>query len=452
MKLLMTVAVSLCLMSCYSQQEIKNDREVVFTAVNVIPMDSERVITAQDVVVKNGRISFIGDTKKMKHAKNAIVIDGRDKYLMPGLAEMHGHVPPVDDIQPMKDVLMLFAAYGITTVRGMLGHPKHLELRQQLNKGDITGPRFITSGPSFNGQTVQSPQAAEQKVREQKNAGYDFIKIHPGLTLENYNAMVKTAQDVGMPFAGHVPFKVGVWRAIEAKQQTIDHMDAFVEGLIKGELSEEEAGLFGIYVAHRADTTAIPKLMQGLRSNNVWVVPTQALAERWFTPARDAESFRNDPEMKYMDPQTLNNWVQAKKNLTSNPKYDSAKVDAYIKLRRKLIYECNKNGVGLLLGCDAPQIFNVPGISTHHELQYLVDAGLTPYEAIKTGTVNVGKFYDKPNEIGVVRAGAYSDLILLNGNPLEDVSNSKKIEGVMLGNKWFSRSDLDETLRKLEKR
>jgi len=190
--------------------------------------------------------------------------------------------------------------------------------------------------------------------------------------------------------------------------------------------------------------------MKALRDNNVWVVPTQALAERWFSPACTAESFRSDPEMKYMDSKTLDNWVKAKKNLESNPKYDREKINNYIKLRRKLIYECNRNGVGLLLGSDAPQIFNVPGMSTHHELQYLVDAGLTPYEALKTGTINAGVFY-KTAEMGVIKQGANGDLVLLDANPLSDIANTQKIEGVLVGNRWMNRDTLTEMLKKLEK-
>jgi imidazolonepropionase-like amidohydrolase len=335
----------------------------------------------------------------------------------------------------------------------MLGHPKHLELRKMIQNGDITSPKFITSGPSLSGQSVQTQDQAIKMVKEEKQAGYDFLKIHPGLSKDNFDAMVRTANEQNIPFAGHVSFEVGVWKAIEAKQQTIDHMDAFVEGLVPGieKMNEEETGLFGMFVADKADTTLIPKLMKALRENNVWVVPTQALAERWFTPARTAESLRSDPEMKYMDTKTLDNWVKAKKDLESNPKYDREKIDNYIKLRRKLIYECNRNGVGLLLGCDATQIFNVPGLSTHHELQYLVDAGLTPYEALKTGTINVGVFYKKTDEMGVIKKGANGDLVLLDSNPLSAISNTQKIEGVLVGNRWMNRATLDEVLKKLEK-
>jgi imidazolonepropionase-like amidohydrolase len=449
---LISLVLFVCLATSNAQQVVEKDREVVFKSVNVIPMDREQVLQNQVVVMKNGKIQSVSDPKKAKYRKNALVIDAAGRYLMPGLAEMHAHVPPIDDLEPMKDVLRLFAANGVTTIRGMLGHPKHLELRTMINNGELISPRFYTSGPALHGESVKTQDDAVRMVKEEKQAGYDFLKILPGLTKDNFDAMTRTAHEENIPFAGHVSYQVGLWKAIEAKQQTIDHMDAFVEGLVPGieKISEDETGLFGMFIADKADTTRIPKLMKALRDNNVWVVPTQALADRWFTPERTAESFRGDPEMKYMDSKTLDNWVKAKTNLESDPKYEKEKLANYIKLRRKLIYECNRNGVGLLLGSDAPQIFNVPGMSTHHELQYLVDAGLTPYEALKTGTINVGVFYNKP-EMGVIRQGANADVVLLNGNPLENIANTQKIQGVLVGNKWLDRASLDDILKKLEK-
>jgi imidazolonepropionase-like amidohydrolase len=190
--------------------------------------------------------------------------------------------------------------------------------------------------------------------------------------------------------------------------------------------------------------------MTALREGNIWVVATQALAERWFAPDKDADVLSKEPEMKYMAPGTLNGWVNTKKNLMSSPKFNAAAVKRFIELRRKLIYECNKNGVGLLLGSDAPQVFDVPGFSIHHELKYMVDAGLSPYEALRTGTTNVGRFYNRP-DMGVIKTGAVSDLILLNGNPLKDINQTKNIEGVMLGNHWLSKAYIDKELKKLIK-
>jgi imidazolonepropionase-like amidohydrolase len=134
----------------------------------------------------------------------------------------------------------------------------------------------------------------------------------------------------------------------------------------------------------------------------------------------------------------------------ANEQYDSKRIDDFIQLRRKLIYECQKNGVGLLLGCDAPQVFNVPGFSTHNELKYLVDAGLTPYQALLTGTVNVASYLNLA-DAGTIRTGAIADLILINGNPLTDITNTKKVEGVMVRGKWLSKSEIEAGLKKLEK-
>lgn len=449
--------IQLCLLvvlsiTVQSQQTISSaQREIVFRSVNVIPMDLERIMERQDVVIRNGVITAMGNTGKVNYGRDAFIIEANGKYLMPGLAEMHAHVPPVNDIEPMKEVLLLFAVNGVTTIRGMLGHPLHLELRKKIQQGEILGPHFITSGPSFNGNSVTSPEAAVEMVRQQKAAGYDFLKLHPGLTKEKFAAIVKTAREVNIPFAGHVSFDVGIDSAIEAGYASIDHMDGFVESLVPGieNMNEQQTGLFGMYLPDVVDESRIEGLMKKLHDKNIWVVPTQALAERWFTPDKDALSFSQDPEMIYVNKEQLKNWITYKENLMNNPKYQADQVNRFIRLRRKLISECNKNGVGLLLGSDAPQVFNVPGFSIHHELAYVVRSGLTPYQALRTGTVNTGIFL-RQTDLGTIKIGNVSDLLLLTANPLLDISNTKKVDGVMLGSKWLSKEFIDETLKKIQ--
>jgi imidazolonepropionase-like amidohydrolase len=450
-KFVLLLAALLVYVKLHSQQWVDSrQRELVIQSVNVIPMDEERVLPNQTVVIKEGKITAMGT--KVKYGKDALIVDGKGKYLIPGLGEMHAHVPPIDDLEPMKEVLFLFAANGITTIRGMLGHPKHLELRSMINKGEVYGPRFYTTGLSFNGMSVKSAEAGAEMVRKQKEAGYDFLKLHPGLNKETFPAIASTAKEVGIPFAGHVSYAVGVWDAIEAGYSSIDHLDGFVEALVPDihTLTEQQVGLFGMFVGHRADESKIPALMKALKEKSIWVVPTQSLAERWFAPAYDADSFRDDPHSKYMTPKTVDQWIQSKKNLQANPLYDAANVEKLVMLRRRLIQECQKNGVGLLLGCDAPQVFNVPGFSTHHELAYLVDSGLTPYQALRTGTVNVAQ-YLKHADSGVIRAGVRADLVLLNNNPLTDIKNSQTIEGVVVDGRWLSRKEIGAGLKKLEK-
>ena len=434
----------------YCQQPIDTrTREVVIRNVNVIPMDQERILMDQTVIIRDSKVVSIGS--RLKYNKKSYVVDAKGKYLIPGLAEMHAHVPPVDDIEPMKEVLRLFALNGITTIRGMLGHPKHLELREMVRNGQVLGPRLYTTGPSFNGSSVKTAADGERMVREHKAAGYDYLKLHPGLTMETFSAIVSTAKEVGISFVGHVSFKVGIWNAIEARYSSIDHLDGFIEGMVPGiENLEEQAGIFAIFIADRADETKIPKLMKGLKEKNIWVVPTQALAERWFAPEFTPEVFLNDPSAKYMKRETVNQWIQSKKNLVANEQYDASKTKEFIDLRRRLIKACQKNGVGLLLGCDAPQVFNVPGFSTHSELEYIVRAGLTPYEALKTGTVNVAAYLGM-EDAGTIKEGAVADLVLLNGNPLASIGETKNIEGVMVNGKWLSEEYIKAELKKLEK-
>lgn len=438
--------------SSFAQDLVSNrQRDIVFQGVNVIPMDRERVIENQTVVVRNGRITAMGNAGAVKFDNGALVVDGKGKYLTPGWAEIHAHVPPIDDIEPMKEVLMLYLTNGITTIRGMLGHPKHLELRSKIKSGEILGPHFYATGPSFNGQSVKTAERGAEMVREQKAAGYDYLKLHPGLTNQTFPAIAKTAQEVGIPFVGHVSFNVGVWRAIDAKYSSIDHLDGFIEAITPGSdtLAEQETGLFGAWIAHRADASQIPKLVNGLREKRVRVVPTQALAERWLSPL-PAEEYTDDPEMKYMKPEEVQNWVKAKNNYTSNPNFSKEHAEKLVQIRRKLIYECQKNGVELLLGSDAPQVFNVPGFSIHHEMKYMVDAGLTPYETLRTGTVNVAAYLNKPDS-GVIKTGNVSDMVLLNGNPLNDINQTRNIEGVMIGTNWLPKDYIQKELKKLKK-
>lgn len=448
--------IPLLLASCTTltaQELISNDqREIVFKAVNVIPMDRERVFENQTVVIKNGRITAMGDEGKIKFSKEALVIAAKGKYLTPGWAEIHAHVPPIDDIEPMKEVLILYLANGITTIRGMLGHSKHLELRSKINSGEILGPHFYTTGPSFSGQTVKTAERGAEMVREQKLAGYDYLKLHPGLTKETFPAIVKAAQEVGIPFVGHVSFSVGVWRAIDAKYSTIDHLDGFIEAITPGAdtLVEQEIGLFGSWIGAQAEASLIPKLMTGLRNSRIRVVPTQALAERWLSPF-PAEEFTDDPEMKYMRPEQIKSWVNAKNTYMSNPNFSKERAEKLIQIRQKLILACQKNGVELLLGSDAPQIFNVPGFSIHHEMKYMVDAGLTPYETLRTGTVNVASYLNKTDS-GTIKTGNVSDLVLLSGNPLKDINQTRNIEGVMIGTNWLSKAYIEKELKKLEKK
>src|SRR5688572_27208616 len=165
-------------------------QHVVFVGVNVIPMTGDIVIRDAAVLISDGRISAVGPTASIARPRDARIIDARGKYLMPGLAEMHAHVPGAQaEAAYRDDVLFLYVANGVTLARGMLGEPMHLTMRSDLAAHRLLGPRLITSGPSLNGNSVKTAEDAVRMVREQKVAGYDFLKLHPGLKRDVFLAI-----------------------------------------------------------------------------------------------------------------------------------------------------------------------------------------------------------------------------------------------------------------------
>lgn len=423
-----------------------NAETTIFVNVNIVPMSSDEVLMQHSLLVVDGRIAQIGHVDSVPVPKGAIVVDGTDRYLMPGLAEMHAHVTGTNPDQ-VDRLSTLFIANGITTIRGMLGRSDHLPLREKFAGGEIFGPRLITSGPSLSGRSVSGAADASRQVREQKAAGYDFIKIHPGLNRKEFLALAATANEIGMPYAGHVPTAVGVREALQNRMATIDHLDGYFAALLPATDpgSGGYGGYFDVMLAAQLDTDQIAGLVAATKAAGTWNVPTEVLVEQLIDSTPVAE-LRSRPEMRYVPAATLRTWVAEKEAQLSDRNYSPDTAALGIELRRRLILELYRAGAGLLLGSDAPQTFNVPGFSTHRELHALVAAGLTPYEALRTGTVEVARFLDSNG--GAVEAGRDADLVLLDANPLSDIRNSQRIHGVMLRGVWHPAKELKVRLER----
>ncbi|MDN5202883.1 amidohydrolase family protein [Fulvivirgaceae bacterium BMA10] len=450
------IGISISLLCCNGSNQQNNTEESseadhAITNTNVISMKGEEIQNNQTVLIKEGKIVKIGDADKVKVPEGTTEIDGNGKYLMPGLAEMHAHIPGNQNGEEIvEETLFLYLSNGITTIRGMLGQPYHLELKEKVNKGEMLGPRIYTSGPSLNGNTVPDTAIARKMVTEQKEAGYDFLKLHPGIKLDVFNEIVETANEVGITFAGHVSTDVGIRRAIEAKYASIDHVDGYLEGLVPESAGVDPGanGFFGINFTNLADESMIPELAKATKEANVWVVSTQCLMERWAGPG-DPEALGAEEEMQYMSPQVISSWVNRKKNFIADENYSVETANKFNEIRRRIIKALHDEGVGLILGSDAPQIFNVPGFSIHHELKSMIDSGLTPYETLKTGTANPAIYFDAEGSFGTVEEGASADLILLNSNPLESIENVKNKAGVMVRGKWLSEKEIQENLKQI---
>ena len=426
---------------------------VAFVDVTVVPMDRERTLPGHTVVVRGDRIVAVGPADQVTIPAGGLRVDGRGKFLIPGLAEMHAHIPGGQASDSMVErTLFLYVSGGITTIRGMLGHPRHLELRDRAARGELISPTIYTSGPSFNGNSATTPEAAARMVTEQKAAGYDFLKIHPGLTREVFDTLAATAQRVGIRFAGHVPLAVGLPRALEARYASFDHLDGYVEAMVRkgAPVTAAQSEFFGLNLGEHLDESRLPALVEATRRAGVWNVPTQSLMEN-LAPGQSAKALARRPEMRYVSAKTLSQWAEEKSSLLEETGSSVESATATMKARRKLIKALHAGGAGLLLGSDAPQIYNVPGFSVHRELEWLVAAGLTPYQALETGTRNVALFFGTLPQTGTIEVGKRADLVLLDANPLGDVRNTTRRAGVMLGGRWLPKEAIDARLDAIAK-
>jgi amidohydrolase family protein len=415
-----------------------------FVNVNVLPMNRNTVLPDHTVIVREGQIVSLGPAAGVSVPAGAQRVDGRNKFLMPALAEMHAHIPGGNSSdEAIERTLFLYAANGIGTIRGMLGHPRHLEYRERVAKGGLFSPRIYTSGPSFNDKTAATPEMAVKAVVEQKAAGYDLLKIHPGVPLVAFDALAAKARGVGIPYAGHVPLQVNLHRALAARYKSIDHLDGYVEAMAKSPWTSQ---FFGINLINELDEARIAPLVFETKAAGTWMVPTQILMESLLNE-ESPDKMAQWPEMKYMPAQTIQNWINQKNGMSS--KVSAADRQKFLGLRRKLLKALLDGGVPFALGSDAPQWWNVPGFSAHRELKAVVDAGFSPFQALESGTVNAARYFGTSSSVGTVATGMRADLLLLDANPLENIDNSKRISGVMLNGRWMSRQDLDKKLTEL---
>lgn len=422
------------------------------TNVNLVDMTNEGVKPNKTVVIQNGKILRIDDSGTVQ-GESITMIDGSGKYLIPGLSEMHAHLPVPnegDDAQ-VRETMFLYLANGVTLIRGMLGNPYHLQLREKVENGEILGPRIYSSSPSINGNSVPDIETAKKVVQQYQKEGYDFLKIHPGIQLDVFNAIVQTAKQVDIDYAGHVPADVGIRRAISAGYASIDHADGYLEGLVpqSAGVKPEEGGFFGFNFSHLVDLNMMPALAKSTKAAGVAVVPTQSLMTR-VTSGRSPEEILNEPEMKYLPAATRYQWRQQGRNwMQGATAYNPTTAKRFIEVRNFILKSLHDEGVPLLLGSDSPQVYNVPGFSIHHELEDMIDAGLSPFEALQTGTTKVAAYFGRSSELGTIETGKAADLVLLDANPLEDIKNAKKVRGVLIRGKWIPKETIDQRLAEI---
>ena len=431
---------------------------VAFVDVTVVPMDADRVIPGQTVVVRGGRIAEVGPAAAVRVPTGALRVDGRGKFLMPGLAEMHAHIPG-GNAPPgvIEDIMFLYVANGITTIRGMLGAPNQLALRERTASGALLGPTIYVAAPSLNGNSAPDPATAARLVRQHEDAGYDLLKLHPGLTRPVYDSIVAVARAEGITWGGHVSEDVGLLHTLETRQSTIDHLDGYLDAAVpeavQARMRADEAS-FGEVIA-AVEESRLRALAGRTREAGVWNVPTAFLWENLFSHA-DPDSMLQRPELRYASPGQRAAWAKAKRDRIAADAANGITAETqarHLALRRLLLKALADSGAPLLMGTDSPQIFNVPGFALHRELRLMREAGLTPYQILVSGTRNVGEYASRDlgedGRFGTVAAGQRADLVLVDGNPLADVANVERRAGVMVRGRWVSREEIERGLAAL---
>jgi imidazolonepropionase-like amidohydrolase len=435
------------------------ERPVAFVDVTVVPMDKEQTLPHQTVVVVGGRITQVASAVSAKVPHGALKIDGRGKFLMPGLADMHVHfIRPAaaGQFQPSASndyahenqaLALLFVANGITTVRNMWGHPAVNDFAKEVDAGHILGPHTYSTGPVTDGnpsfwesaRVVETREQAEEAVQSDKQAGYIAVKVVDHLSKEAYQALVAAARQQGLPVVGHVPTAVGLSGAIAARQDSIEHLTGFWEALQPdGSGAQKKTAR---ELVQQADLKKLPALVQATKAADLWNCPTLAVGNHIIRT--DAVWFQ---ELSLVPPGIVERYRKA---YTLNPDDPRFSPEARA-LNNAIVKALHDGGAHLLLGTDAVKPSVLPGFSLQEELEKFVATGMTPYEAIRAGTSDAAKFLHQENEFGVVSTGRRADLLLVEANPLEDVTNVSKRAGVMVNGHWLTEDELKQRLATLK--
>ena len=436
---------------------------IAIVDVTVVPMDRERLLEHQTVVVQAGRITDIGAAQSVRLPRTALQIDGRGKFLMPGLADMHVHfvrealpensqtvggrsgIPASasrDHALENRAYALMFLANGVTSVRNMWGSETIDALTRDIESGKLAGPHVYSTGPITDGnppswqstRIVENREQAEAAVRSDKLKGSVAIKVYGRLTRDAYAEIVAAARRQGLPVVGHVPNSVGLEGVIAARQDSIEHWDAFVASLASGGSGGGSQSLAEI--VQQPDLSKLPALAQAVKVAGSWVCPTLVVSDN---PRTDRVA---QERASFVPPDVFVRYERMYPNRGVDPRSTSQGRA----LSLAILAALHDAGVRLLLGTDTMKVGTLPGYSLHDELTYFVTAGMTPYEAIRAGTAHAATFLGQENEFGRVAKGLRADLLLVDANPLLDVRNVSKIAGVMAGGRWFTSDELEREL------
>ena len=458
--------IFLVLALCILSETAFGQDSYIITDVNLIPMTRDVVIPHQAVTVEHGVITRIEKSKSKKKNNKFTVIDGTGKYLMPGLFDMHVHFfhEQGDYKNTCEIELKMMLANGLTFARIMAGHPAYLDAKKKVNNGEWIGPHLTVVSPQFVGrwpwpddfknfEIVDSKAKAAEAVKKYKQQGYDAIKLTFMITRDAYDGAIEAAKKENIPVTGHVGPQVKLPTALAAGQQ-IEHLDEFIDMLLPDTSYNHGQSISDMNIWRpRAwatvpflDESKIPSLVQQVKQSGIFVSPTNYFIISSFGIHSTDEEYIHKSDYAYIPKNIKEERWSIRQRYWSKPPSEESRAKV-VRLRKKITYELWKAGVPLMAGSDSPEWFLVQGFSIHDELRTFVDCGLSPFGALQTATVNTARYLDIAKTKGTIEIGKDADLILLNKNPLDDINNTREIEAVFLGKKWFDKKKIQSFLQ-----
>ncbi len=443
-----------------AQDSLSRDA-LVLNHVTIVDVRNGGLRPDQAVILDGNHIVSVGPAKSAKFPRNATSVNCSGLFLIPGLWDMHVHLLFGDWFPDAQDIsLPLFIANGVTGVRDMGSELQIVQSwRNEIKSSRLIGPRIYTSGPMLDGPkprfpssiAVATPDEGRHAVADLKNRGADFIKLQSLIPRETVFAIADEAKKQGIPFEGHVPDSVRATEMSDAGMKSFEHLI----GIFEGSSSAEEDFLKGNKTESRFLETFDPErataLAAILAKNQTWQCPTLV----WERGGNllDVTDLAKDSRAKYVPASWKSQtWKRFTEEITQGYGHDDLTVrKKFLDKELEVVHLLHEKGVPFLAGTDTPPGVSIfPGFSLHEELQRFVAAGFTPLEALQTATLNPALFFGLEDKLGSIEKDKLADLVLLKANPLEDISNTRKIAAVIANGRYFSAKDLEKLLAQVE--
>ena len=432
---------------------------VVIDNINIISMQNEQILSNQSILIDKGQITAIMPAQSFQNQQGYRMIDGKGAYVIPALTDMHMHLISDDRIDPSfaKTELEIPLSYGVTRARIPIGGKRHLEFKQQIKQGELFAPALHVAGHIYGrafadnilGIKVTTEKEAREAVQRLKKEGYESIKLTFGINQKLFEAIMSESKQLRIPVFGHYPEGLRVENTAN-KGMHNEHLDQYLESMLPEGMKLRSISGLAFLTKKRDLFKSIENgshidLANLTAKHDIWVTPTQSFFIKAFVEGYNEEEFKSQPEYELVSNEVRDRLIPSW--YWQSPPAEQTR-NQFKHYRDQLILAMNQRGVGLLAGSDSPEGMRLYGIGLHYELQSFVDAGLTPYEALKTATINPARFLAIDDQFGSIKVGKQADLLLLEKNPLEDIKYSLSIRALFYQNTWYPVDNLIERRKK----